>query len=223
MRLAVAGGVIWGALLSAGTVAAEPAAECQYTGRAIRAESQPESSALEGFVLRLSWFDVDGTAGPLFEHASRELRRLLADAEVEIEWSRQSTGVEAGDSDVQVIVLGASRGVAARVMGAAQPAPQPPHSVRVFLKHVRQALGYDSRQHLRPTEQALLGRAVGRVIAHEIVHVYAPEHAHEGSGLMAAELDTRFLRQETVRLEPSSVAAVVGGLTRGSVVLAPHE
>jgi hypothetical protein len=78
---------------------------------------------------------------------------------------------------------------------------------------------------LRPTEQALLGRAVGRVVAHEIVHAYAPGREHEPTGLMRARLDAQFLKQKNVQLGKEQVEAVVGGLTGngGSILAAPIE
>jgi hypothetical protein len=178
--------------------------------------------------MRLSWFDVSGSATAIESAASHELSTLFAPASIDIDWTHASTGVQAPESDVQVIVLEQAPGVPRGVMGAAFHSDMRPHSVWVYLRHVRNTLGLGSRSEgmLRPTEQALLGRAVGRVVAHEIVHAYAPDRAHEATGLMRARLDGRFLKQKHVQLEKEAVDLVVGGLTgngHGSILAAPQE
>jgi len=177
--------------------------------------------------MRLSWFDVSGSAAAIEGAASHELSNLFAPASIDIDWTRASTGVQAPDSDVQVIVLEQAPGVPKGVMGAAFHSDVRPHSVWVYLRHVRTTLGFGSRSEgmLRPTEQALLGRAVGRVVAHEIVHAYAPGRDHEPTGIMRARLDAQFLKQKNVQLGKEQVEAVVGGLTGngGSILAAPVE
>jgi hypothetical protein len=166
---------------------------------------------------RLGWFDVAGQAETLFADATRELRALFGDADLTFAWHRGTSG-SAADVDVNVIVVETSPGVPRRVMGTSHHIEDAPHTVHVFLRHVRQALGLDARpgQALLPRHRAQLGRAVGRVIAHEIVHTYAPSRASEseGEGLRRAQLDPCFLRKEQVRLDPAAVRAVVAALAR---------
>jgi hypothetical protein len=187
----------------------------------------PTNKTIEPLKLRLVWVDVDGSAKIPFDHAARELATLFDEARIEIEWQAAKAGEEMTSADLHVIVLETSPGVSVKVMGAARRSEAPPHTVRVFLGHVRRALGFHGRSDnsLRLAERVRLGRAIGRVIAHEIVHAYAPEHEHEAEGLMRATLDDKFLLQEQVHLEPASVKAVVGGLSGGSMgtaVLAPE-
>jgi len=188
----------------------------------------PARAAEAPLRLRLAWFDVSGAAASVETAAARELAALFAPAAIEVDWTRAETGVQAPDSDVQVIVMESAPGVAKGVMGAAFHSEIRPHSVWVYLRHVRRTLGFSARTEalLRPTEQALLGRAVGRVVAHEIVHAYAPDREHQATGIMQARLDARFLKRQHVQLEKEAVELVVGGLTgagNGSILAAPQE
>jgi hypothetical protein len=178
--------------------------------------------------LRLRWVDVGKPDKAAFAVAARELADIFGDVQIEIEWRRGRAGEIGTEADVNVIVLDSSPAFPGRVMGVAHHSDPLPHYVHVFVGHIRETLGLDPRANavLRPSERALLGRAIGRVIAHEIIHVYAPEHSHEVAGLMRPSLDARFLKQEHVHLEEASVAAVVSGLSGGSTgtaVLAPAQ
>jgi hypothetical protein len=179
--------------------------------------------------LRLAWVDVAGDgAEAVFEDAARELADIFSDAHIAIDWRRAQPGEGIVESDVHVIVLESGTNLPRQVMGAARHSDHPPHSLRVFLRHIRETLGLDPRPDafILPCDRAALGRAVGRVIAHEIIHVYAPEHGHETEGLMRPSLDAEFLRQERVHLATAAVKAVVdgiGGSFGDSVVLAPEQ
>lgn len=181
---------------------------------------------LTALKLRLAWFDVSGAAAQIESAAARELSDLFTPVAIDVDWTRAFTGVQAPDSDVQVIVLDNAPGLAKGVMGAAHHSDTRPHSVWVYLRHVRGTLGLGrgTEGALAPAEQALLGRAVGRVIAHEIIHAYAPDRDHEATGLMRARLDARFLKQKHVELEKAQADVDVGGLRNaGSILAAPQE
>ena len=68
-------------------------------------------------------------------------------------------------------------------------------------------------------ERHLVSVAIGRVIAHEVVHAVAPSVPH-GTGLTAANLTRSQLRAPTIAVE-AEVALAVQASLRGSPVFAP--
>jgi hypothetical protein len=61
----------------------------------------------------------------------------------------------------------------------------------------------------------LLGRAMGRVLAHELYHIVADTSEHGHNGVAQAALSPRELTSGPLELQPSEVAAVESGLSRG--------
>jgi hypothetical protein len=60
----------------------------------------------------------------------------------------------------------------------------------------------------------LLGRAMGRVLAHELYHIVADTSEHGRDGVAQAALSPRELTSGPLELQPSEVAAVQSGLSR---------
>jgi len=60
----------------------------------------------------------------------------------------------------------------------------------------------------------LLGRAMGRVLAHELYHIVTDKPAHGKAGVAQAALTPRELTSGLLELEPSEIAAVQSGLGR---------
>jgi hypothetical protein len=61
----------------------------------------------------------------------------------------------------------------------------------------------------------LLGRAMGRVLAHELYHIVANSAGHGRDGVAQAALSPRELTSGRLELEPAEVAAVQTGLSPG--------
>ncbi len=61
---------------------------------------------------------------------------------------------------------------------------------------------------------ALLGRAMGRVLAHELYHIVADNSAHGKGGVGQASLSPRELTSGFLELQASEVTAVQSGLNR---------
>jgi hypothetical protein len=64
------------------------------------------------------------------------------------------------------------------------------------------------------TARLLAGRALGRVLAHELVHMITRSEAHGRSGVGRASLSGRELVQGSLRLEPTDVLRVHEALWR---------
>jgi hypothetical protein len=88
----------------------------------------------------------------------------------------------------------------------------------IFYPMIRQALGLDGVQDLRRDLKAtnLLGRALGRVVAHEVVHIIAPGYPHRVEGLMCSSLSKQALTRRRLYLDPTSAAEFVNRLRRDS-------
>jgi hypothetical protein len=69
--------------------------------------------------------------------------------------------------------------------------------------------------HLRAN--ILLGRAMGRVLAHELYHIVADTSEHGRGGVAQRALSPRQLTSPQLELEPSDVAAVQNGLNQVSI------
>jgi hypothetical protein len=98
-------------------------------------------------------------------------------------------------------------------MGAVLRGHRPPSPVWIFLDNVRSALGYTPRRSRPPTEKAEreLDVALGRTIAHEVVHAAAPWRPH-ARGLMGRALDRADLTGIRRSLGSDCAAAVRSGL-----------
>jgi hypothetical protein len=122
---------------------------------------------------------------------------------------------------VRVILLDrpATREHGAPVLGATPPAFAVAPYVWVHLPGLRSSLGLGPGLVVRRDARAarVLGVAVGRVIAHEVVHALAPSVPH-GTGLMSASLTRRQLTAPSIPFEPE-VALAVRAALRGDVPL----
>ena len=76
--------------------------------------------------------------------------------------------------------------VRAAVLAATDPLATPPTAL-VYLPHLRAALG-------EAIGDLQFGRALGRVVAHEMVHALAPQRGHASRGIMQRQLTRRLLR-----------------------------
>lgn len=78
-------------------------------------------------------------------------------------------------------------------------------TIFIFISEVRATLGHSPASHpAAPRELAELSRALSRVVAHELVHVLAPERGHARSGLMTPKLTRRLLLDRTIELDAAS-------------------
>lgn len=115
-------------------------------------------------------------------------------------------------SPLRVILLDDDRGRAdGRVMGLTPRDPDGTHALWVLLPNIKRALGLDPerRRPLGRGDALRLARAIGRVVAHEVVHVLAPGLRHAGRGLMAESLGRTALVGARPLLDPESVRAVL--------------
>ena len=172
--------------------------------------------------IRLVWLDPIGAGAGSETLARAEVETLLARMGVRASWRRGFPGELMRTDEVAVILVGdRPRSGSDFVLGATLRTQTCP-AVWIRVPNIRRALGVRTEGSVRglsASEQRLVSIAVGRVIAHEVVHAVAPWIPH-GSGLTAAMLTGQQLRASTIAVEPEAALAVQAA-ARGNPVRVP--
>lgn len=169
--------------------------------------------------LTLVVYDVHGLLDSAFADLVDETSAIFKDMGVAIVWKKGALGTTyggAGLPEVPVILLkeppGGLHGQS-DLLGLI--AKNQPAAIWVFVENVRRTIGVTG-QDPGPAKANRLPVAVGRVVAHEIVHSLAPELGHTKRGLMRDALDRDALAG---RGRPSHAECV--GAVRAALKLAP--
>jgi hypothetical protein len=184
--------------------------------------------------LRFAWYDVSGAVPGAFGVTRAEASRLLGRMGIRSEWRRGRTGEGGAPEEIRVIVLnrpGRRAGASRSTMGAVQRGGVAP-SLWVYLPSVITALGW-SPAAIGPGSalgrRRELGLALGRVVAHEIVHLLAPQLPHAG-GLMSSSLNRKQLLAAEIPIDaevlaavPATLRAETGGAPPPQTLLATGE
>jgi len=169
--------------------------------------------------LALVWVDVMGTVRPAYTEAAREVVSLLERMGVRATVREGHTRSVASEGELTVVVLAGlppgSR-LDHRVMGATSRQPEGIRAVWVYAAGVGRTLGLDTRRgpHWAVPRQKDLGRALGRVVAHELVHALVPHRPHVKGGLMAARLGRAFLLTSDVAIDSGTSEAFRAAVSR---------
>ena len=185
--------------------------------REARAASRPPARTAAPR-LRLVWIDVLDSAPYAFEGAARETSAILADAGVVAAWTLgDSSTVTAADELKVVLMAGVANGarLPEHVMGGTRGGGQS-HTTWIYLSNVLWALGLkeEPTRRLSLQEEEQVARALGRVVAHEVVHAVVPDLVHSHGGLMAEKLGRAFLVQARAFLGPAEQKALRAGAER---------
>jgi len=140
-----------------------------------------------------------------------EVRRIFRGMDIEVDWSisRGATSVSPGDLSIVALLRDPGR---PEIMGATHRGSL---TAWVYCSSTALALGVDAK---KPLSALPLGRALGRVVAHEVVHMLAPAEPHRFEGLMVARwrqeltepwlsadvLTRRAVRERFLLAEPAS-------------------
>jgi hypothetical protein len=182
-------------------------------------------------VERLVWIDPTRAANGADSIARDEARGLLKKMDVSATWRIGEPGETARPDEVRVILLdrAAARRTGEPILGATPPHFDGPPFVWIQVPNVRATIGLPPDGPLAVLDLRTMrafGVALGRVIAHEMVHVMAPAAPH-GSGLMSEKLtsfqltgarldvgpDVRMAVRDALRGEAGSPPAGTGVLT----------
>lgn len=170
--------------------------------------------------LALVWFDVQRELPSGFADMADEVRSIFADLGVEVSWRLGEPGTSydgTPEIEIAVIALAEDPSPSRRsrtILGLVQREQRPTRNVWAFMANIKRAVGHDpsAGRVPPPGEQRLLARAVGRVIAHEVVHAVAPEHPHDLRGLLKHSLNRSLLVGRRSPLGQSCARAVLAGL-----------
>lgn len=162
--------------------------------------------------LRLAWIDPARVAAAFDGLAREEASHLLGRMGVTASWRRGAAGELALPGEVRVIFLdrAATRPAGVAVLGATPTRFADAPFVWVHVPSVRASLGLPvagPRPGMSAVEARALAIAIGRVVAHEVVHAVAP-HVPHGTGLMSASLGRRQLTAASIGLDPAVSLAV---------------
>lgn len=173
------------------------------------------SASAEGAV-RLVWCDLYGLAVGSESAAREEAAALVARMGATLSWRIGQPGEVRRRDEVWVVLVGEGPRSSRLVLGTTLRNPRVAPLVWVRVPHVQAALGSRGRPSQDPRR---LGIAVGRVIAHELVHALVPSQPH-GSGLMSETFSARQLDAVTMPIE-HGVALAFGAALRDGPVASP--
>ena len=154
---------------------------------------------LATFWLTLQWCDPEGLYPRGSERVGRELHRAFEPLGVEVDFT------EAGIPVVLVPTEPLEWGFPEDAMGAvAGPRDRP--RIYVFFPPVVRALGYrpEVLRKRWPTqrEERDLGRALAKVVAHEVIHAVLPSRPHGEQDVTRWKLDRESLVASRIELDP---------------------
>jgi hypothetical protein len=166
--------------------------------------------------LRVVWFDPASAAPFAYAGAGGEVRSILGAAGVNVVWEKRAAGPLAPGEIAVILLSGEPARMAMRpdVMGCVIKGGGP-SVLWVNLATVARMLGLGARSHIAWSgrERQQVATALGRVVAHEIVHVVAPELPHATQGLLSAVLDRYRLVYQRLRLDGHSADGFLRGAT----------
>jgi hypothetical protein len=150
------------------------------------------TTPIELLRLHLVWMDPYRLLPFGFEPMTEEVGSIFARVGVGTSWERGRYSRRPGPLDITVILRKSPPpgwGLGEHAMGTTVRDAFP-RVVYVFSANVMRTLGISHKTGELPTatETGLTARAMGRVIAHEVVHCFAPAHPHESAGLMCRRL-----------------------------------
>ncbi len=164
------------------------------------------------FAARLVWMDPTRAAIGVDGIARDEVRALLRKMDVSAAWRIGQPGEVAPPGEVRVILLDrAAAGASGEpILGATPPHFDGAPFVWIHVPNVCAAVGLRPDRALAALDLGAVrafGVALGRVIAHELVHVMAPSAPH-GKGLMSEKLTSFQLTAARLDVEPTVRMAV---------------
>lgn len=177
-------------------------------------------------ILHVVWNDAYDLFPPTgFDRMRDEVERIFAENGIAVRVHYAEKGQSRDDFPdpaVNAILLpleAASWKLRRDAMAAAIGEAGMPSSIFIFHSVVKRALGHDE-DRATPRLNAELARGMGRIVAHELVHVLAPKQRHSRTGLMAEKLTRKVLLGDTIVLDTRSrrvVLAAIEALARSKV------
>jgi len=178
-----------------------------------------DSPSASDATLRLAYFDGTGMSPEVRQAMQEEVERVFGEVGVSVRSLGPENMAEAmavpGTFVLQVMIMAKAPSgwdLPPHALGVYfNGQTYPPQAVYAFKPSIYKELELDTRgeNYLRPEE---IGRAFGRVVAHEVVHALAPEHKHKGWGILGHAQDERSLTQPQLSIHDSAGEALRAGL-----------
>jgi hypothetical protein len=137
------------------------------------------------------WVETGGVPPAVRETMAREAAEILGGAGVNLRWRVGPPEVESGPEELRVVALPTTgrRTRTGRVLGATSTG-EGPRTIWIDYANVAWVAG-SSAESLTSAgfrERRRAGVAMGRVVAHEVIHVLLPGMPHARGGVMAERL-----------------------------------
>jgi hypothetical protein len=164
----------------------------------------------------LVWFDPLNVLPCASRDVGREVAAVFDELGVETTWMAGSADEPTEPPQLNVVFLAAvpSPTLPADTLGVVS-ARRNTRTVWIVVPNVLGTIGVaDGAPMGFGVTAAQVARALGRVVAHEVVHLAAPRLGHTRDGLMQAKLGRSALTTSTLRLDAASRRAVLPGLAR---------
>ena len=160
------------------------------------------SPILASFWLTLQWCDPQGLYAHRWERVGREPYRAFEPLGIGVDFN------EGGPGAIPVVLVPtepAEWGLPAGAMGTVAGPPDRPR-IYVFFSAVVRAVGYRPEilreRWLTQREERDLGRALARVIAHEVIHAVLPSRPHGEGDITRWKLDRESLLASRIEIDP---------------------
>jgi hypothetical protein len=163
----------------------------------------------------LVWIDPAEMAPFSYETARDEATESLREAGVAARWRRGAPSQVLRPEEVAVVLLPGDSPQSQkhrRILGAAKKGEDAVAAVWIYVSAVKWTLGLERARFSAVTtaQRMALGRALGRVAAHETLHALLPRLPHAASGLMSEQFDRTSLLAPRLSVDPATQAAVLG-------------
>lgn len=154
--------------------------------------------------IRVLWFPQNlGRQCPVDDvGVAREVRRIFGRMGVDVDWTTVTEGEVENHGVVILIGLPSNPLPRPSILGSTNHDSM---SAYVYGSAIAEALGIGKE---KGRDLALLTRSVGRVAAHEIIHVLAPTFGHARVGVMQARWREATLRDDALAADGPTRAAV---------------
>jgi hypothetical protein len=187
-----------------------------YVAALVAVLAAPAAAAEHAPTLDLVWIDPTRMAPGAYGVMKAESSWVLEGLGAKVSWTEALDGAVLGPESIAVIAVPTHHfvdGEVRHIMGAARPDRSLPPAVWVYPEEVAWALGLDARARgsWGLTERTVFGRALARVVSHEVVHALGVPW-HSTRGLMAPRLDRHALTASTIAVDAETVSVLKGTL-----------
>jgi hypothetical protein len=185
-------------------------------------ETPVEDAVEERLEITLAWLDPDGLLRSGFHTRAEEVTSPFEGIGVDVKWKRSDGGtIDTMPGEILVILLPtgpSGRVLTGDTMGAVSRNEGSRHIVFAYFPRIAEAIGIDLDTYHRtsPLQRRELAVAVGRVVAHEVIHTVAPAHPHAAEGVMREGLSGVQLVRGKAEIGHSCSVAFLEGLTPGT-------